>query len=506
MATLKDKLYEKLSYTSQDYNSILQELIEVFNGSTNLETNWDNVSEADIMFIVMSLMAAHKDILNYMLDYRILESFMSTARERSSLVRIANSFGYKVPSYKAAKANFLFSNALGSGSETFTLPSFTQFTDQSNVPWVYVGNDIQITKNATSVLLYQGTGSSVTINPLNINRENMTHIFSSLNIAIGNNANNLGVSRLVVQKENNIEVWQEVENLYTYSGADPRVYEFNVDAQGITYIKFLETINLNDYRDFTFTIFFVNTQGDTVKSINGQINGFITGDVELFMTLQTIPESTFVEGSSPLKISEIREDFKRYYAGINSLVTLNDYKNFVLNRQKAVLGITKCLVIDGQGDTLNGSGNAAFTGTNVGIYALKADNTLKAYNIPLTTGERNALLEEVAKYKITGIITTIDGITGAVTGDNIAGLALTITFSSLPSDNTTLTNFKQFLIDYVSAKGIGEGVTTSEIYTLILNSVYAPTFTSGINIALTNNAPAYNQYLTLAAEDITITT
>ena len=501
MATLKDKLYEKLSYTSQDYNSILQELIEVFNGSTNLGTNWDNVSEADIMFIVMSLMAAHKDILNYMLDYRILESFMSTARERSSLVRIANSFGYKVPSYKAAKANFLFSNAAGSESETFTLPSFTQFTDQSNVPWVYVGNDIQITKNQTSVLLYQGTGSSVTINPLNINRENMTHIFSSLNIAIGNNANNLGVSRLVVQKENNIEVWQEVENLYTYSGADPRVYEFNVDAQGITYIKFLETINLNDYKDFTFTIFFVNTQGDTVKSINGQINGFITGDVELSMTLQA---STFVEGSSPLKISEIREDFKRYYAGINSLVTLNDYKNFVLNRQKAVLGITKCLVIDGQGDTLNGSGNAAFTGTNVGIYALKAGN------IPLILEERNALLEEVAKYKITGITTTIDGFdsegTSAGIGDDLADLALTITFSSLPSDNTTLTNFKQFLIDYVSAKGIGEGVTTSEIYTLILNSVYAPTFTSGINIALTNNAPAYNEYLTLATEDITITT
>lgn len=490
MATLKDKLYEKLSYTSQDYNSILQELIEVFNGSTNLETNWDNVSEADIMFIVMSLMAAHKDILNYMLDYRILESFMSTARERSSLVRIANSFGYKVPSYKAAKANFLFSNAAGSESETFTLPSFTQFTDQSNVPWVYVGNDIQITKNQTSVLLYQGTGSSITINPLNINRENMTHIFSSLNIAIGNNANNLGVSRLVVQKENNIEVWQEVENLYTYSGADPRVYEFNVDAQGITYIKFLETINLNDYRDFTFTIFFVNTQGDTVKSINGQINGFITGNVELSMTLQA---STFVEGSSPLKISEIREDFKRYYAGINSLVTLNDYKNFVLNRQKAVLGITKCLVIDGQGDTLNGSGDTAFTGTNVGIYALKAGN------IPLTTGERNALRDEVAKYKITGIITTIDGITGAGTGANIATKSISINFNGA----TLTTDFKEFLVAYINQKQIGESVTTSELYTLILNSVYAPTFTSGINITLTNQTAAYNEYIIATVSNIT---
>lgn len=490
MATLKDKLYEKLSYTSQDYNSILQELIEVFNGSTGVETNWDNVSEADIMFIVMSLMAAHKDILNYMLDYRILESFMSTARERSSLVRIANSFGYKVPSYKAAKANFLFTNVTGSQSTTFTLPSFTQFTDQSNVPWVYIGEDIQITKNETEVALYQGTGSSITINPLNINRENMTHIFSSLNIAIGNNADNLGVSRLVVQKEQDIEVWQEVENLYTYAGADPRVYEFNVDAQGITYIKFLETIDLNDYIDFTFTIFFVNTQGNTVKSINGQMNGFITGNVELFMKLEA---STLVEGSSPLKISEIREDFKRYYAGIDSLVTLNDYKNFVLNRQKAVLGISKCLVIDGQGDTLSGSGNSVFTGTNVGIYVLKTNNT------QLTTGERNALLEKISKYKITGIITTINGLTGAGTGADIASKLVLINFNGA----TLTAAFKDFIIDYIEQKQIGESLTTSELYTLILNSIYAPTFTSGINITLTNNTAAYNEYLIATVNNIT---
>ena len=80
------------------------ELIELM---PQLSSNWNNISEADIIFIMLSLMSAHKDILNYMLDYRILESYMSTAKERASLVRIANSFGYKIPSYKAAKANLM---------------------------------------------------------------------------------------------------------------------------------------------------------------------------------------------------------------------------------------------------------------------------------------------------------------------------------------------------------------------------------------------------------------
>ena len=51
-------------------------------------------------------MAAHTDILNYMIDYRILENYMSTAKERASLVRIANSVGYKIRSFRPAYATF----------------------------------------------------------------------------------------------------------------------------------------------------------------------------------------------------------------------------------------------------------------------------------------------------------------------------------------------------------------------------------------------------------------
>lgn len=503
MATLKDKLYEKLSYTSQDYNKILEEIIEVFNGTNPAQTSWNNVSESDIMFIVMSLMAAHKDILNYMVDYRILESFMSTARERSSLVRIANSFGFKIPSYKAAKARVSFSSYETAGVNEVVLPSFTQLLDSEGTTWTYIGSDLTLNlQNQTQFDVYQGTSLSVRFNPQNVNRESMTHIISNATIAIGNNANQNGVSKLVVQKNQETpEVWEEVENIYTYAGASERVYELNVDPQGITYIKFLKALNLDLYNDYVFTLYYVVTQGASILNIGTQAEtSLAVGQVSADATFGR-ETNQFIAGASPLKVSDIREAFKNYYAGIDSLVTLNDYKNFVLNRQKAASGITKCLIIDGQGDTLNGNGNAAdFTGTSIGVYVLKENN------VELTSTEEAILLNEISKYKITGVLPSINGNNA---GDDLAAQPLKIIFNALPGNENTLASFKQFLIDYVKLKGIGESITTSELYTLILNSIYAPSFTTGISISivLSNNDPysgtEYYQYLTLLENNIT---
>ena len=102
---LKEKIYKHLSYTSQDYESILGDIISLFR-SQDLNTEWDNLSEADPIFILMHLLAAHKDILNYMLDYRVLETYALTARERASLIRLARSVGYKIPGLVPSYANY----------------------------------------------------------------------------------------------------------------------------------------------------------------------------------------------------------------------------------------------------------------------------------------------------------------------------------------------------------------------------------------------------------------
>lgn len=498
---VKDAIFERLSYTNQDYNSIITELINLL---PQLSPKWNNVSEADIVFIMLSIMAAHKDILNYMVDYRTLEGYMSTAKERQSLVRIANSFGYKIPSYRASKATLkLESSTAADGGSTeatgdFTLPSWTRLIDADNVSWAYIGNDTTVNVD-DNINVYQGIPDVINVSIANIDSETKTHIFSTQSIAIGNNADDLGLSKFVITTTNNDEiVFNEVENIYTDTSGSEFIYHLAVDPQGINYIKFLDTFNKADYAGFSAKFYYVLTQGPNITSVSNAV-ALLKDEEDINFNVNFIEPTNgfnFTLGSKPFSAPEIREGFKQYYAGINSLVTLEDYKSFILNRQRAVLDIQKCLVIDAQSSTLEGlNGDSAFE-TAPGIYVLKEGN------VALSANELTALKEEVAKYKVTGVIPSYNG---ENEGDAISEVPIEIQINKLPAGDSEQP-FKNLVANYVNNKQIGAPLTSSEILNLIQNSDFAPNFTTdGIAIKLvipnvTESTQriniAYNEYMT----------
>ena len=119
---IKEGIYKNLSYTNQDFESIMLQMIDIVENNSS-ENKWNNLTEADPITMLLAIVAAHTDILNYMTDYRILETYMSTARERESMIRIANSFGYKIPGYSASRILYkIVSNKTGTLG---TLSSFT---------------------------------------------------------------------------------------------------------------------------------------------------------------------------------------------------------------------------------------------------------------------------------------------------------------------------------------------------------------------------------------------
>ena len=497
---VKDAIFEKISYTNRDYNSIITELIELL---PELSPNWNNVSEADIIFIMLSLMAAHKDILNYMIDYRTLEGYMSTAKERQSLVRIANSFGYKIPSYKAPYARLRLESAElsagGTPSFPLTLESWAKLNDIDGVAWSYTGNETTI--NIDDVIeVYQGIPSSINFSVANIDEQSKTHIVSNQSIAIGNNANDKGLSKLIVTKDGESDViFTEVENVYTDTSGSNLIYHLAVDPQGITYIKFLDTFNKQDYDGFTATFFYVLTQGQNITSIESSEAVILDNNGAGTNANFFIPSTglNFVAGSRPLTAPEIREGFKQYYAGFDSLVTLNDYRSFILNKQRAVPGLEKCLVIDSQTSTMQGlNGNAAFA-DSPGIYVLKENNT------QLSAAELELLREAVNKVKVTGVIPSYNG---ESVGNALEPVIIRIEVNKLPTNETQKQNFIKFIADYINGKEIGSTLTSSELLSLIQNSEFGPNFENGIAIALKNLTTgvesrqrlniAYNRYMT----------
>lgn len=498
---LKNKIFSKISYTKQDYEGILEDFKSMFTGENPIVTGWDNMSETDIIFILMSIFAAHKDILNYMLDYRTLEGFMSTAKERPSIVRIANSFGYKIPSYKAGMAEFKL-QAVDTGKNNAYISFGTQFIDDNNIPWVYFDKSKDFNSsddNNNKLKLYQGILHNLSIDIENAKNTNKTHILNFPNIAIGSSYRGKPLSKLIhITSDNEEVVFEEVESLYRYDDTDKKVYELNVDPQGITYIKFHRDLDLDQYTsDDNFMFYYVTTSGDAVTRAYTISESLLpeTDNVESEVNpFSLIPTGTFFIGANPLSAERIKEDFKYYYANSDLLITHEDIKNFILNRQEVVQGINRCLVIDKQFDTA-GRANRGVNNIDLGevkVYVIKEDNT------PLTSDDKQALQEELNKYTLAGInvIVNSEGLS-----DELSARPVVIKLGFDANQE-----FKQFLVSYINNLPIGEPITSGQINQAINNSEFRDYFNKNNGSVVINGSSLveldYYEYATIDEGDI----
>ena len=94
-------------------------------------------------------------------------------------------------------------------------------------------------------------------------------------------------------------------------------------------------------------------------------------------------------------------------AGINSLVTVWDYANYIKNVQKSVPSISKIFVLDNQVDSGNGSGSTQVDDLTVSIYATVWDATESKHRA-LTQEEEDELLKDLKLSKITGVLVALN--------------------------------------------------------------------------------------------------
>lgn len=504
--SLKENLLSKLSYTSRDYESIMRDLINILKSDDTFKVkNWDNLSEADPLFIILSLMAAHTDILNYMIDYRILENYMSTAKERASLVRIANSVGYKIRSFRPAYATFKVT-ALSTPATLELEPLGTQFTDDSGVGWAYAGPTRELTAedltNGTYLGFVQGAIATFDIWPSKIS--NRTHIFSNMQVAIGSNIDNTITSRLKITGTSGEEEWTEVESVLGKTG---QVYELNVDPLGTTYIRFPSDFDPTKYADSPMTLTYLVTNGFETQV---QPSSISNPSLSNFTFERVTNGSIFVYGSNPATTDEIREGYKMYMYSGDSLISLADIKNYILNIQKLVPGIKKCLVIDSTLDTSFGKGSAefdpeAFKPGEFGVFVLKDNNTGLTDAELLTDDELGLLQEDIDAKKPAGTVATIA---------NPTKQPIRIELNPLPSEQVDANFIKSIIKEYVNNKEIGESLSAGEIFELIF-SARPKLYNKGLVVKLLKEASggsfeeaedgiilAYNQYFNITADDI----
>lgn len=489
---LKDKILRELSYTNRDYDNIVNELIGVLR-DVDISRDWDNISSSDPFFIMLHLMAAHKDILNYQIDYSVLEGYMTTARERSSMVRIAQSFGYKVNGYRATKAVY--------GVETIgdTPPRLEFFestaldkTTGVNIPWVFTGSaSLEVGSTSSRVYMTQGTPAKVVFNSNSIDSINRTKVITNQQISTGVVIDNpyyinLGSNGSIIKIPGTNRSYNEVNNVYAYDKEDKNVYELGEDTLGTTYIKFHNDADLP--RDNTeMVLHYVITRGSSVQTAPDRL--VLNNGVELILA-EDDNNVKIIPGRDPVSAQELKEEFKEYYVGINTLVTLKDYRDRLLKTK--TYGLDKVLTID------NGQNSGDIPNSDIGIPTDSAQPgyiapgeillVVKPEALDITQAEMNKIKDDLNRDKVTGVSLTIEKATEAILNINISGA----------SDNSQTKNkITEIIKNMVVNLPIAGYLSVGEIYTEILSNQDLAQASRGLNITINGGSGAqlpYNKY------------
>ena len=161
----KNKRYTRnINYTSRDFTSIKQDLIE--QAKVYYPDTYKDFNEASFGSMLLDAVAYVGDQLSFYLDYQANESFMDTAVEYQNVVRHAKSLGYKwegTPSSTGALAVYVVvpASKLGMGVDTAYIPTLkagAQFTSTSTRASFLLTEDIDFSDNGNEIVAAKREG------------------------------------------------------------------------------------------------------------------------------------------------------------------------------------------------------------------------------------------------------------------------------------------------------------------------------------------------------------
>ena len=99
-----------ISYTSRDFNSIKQDLINY--AKIYYPNTYKDFNEASFGSMMIDMISYVGDILSFYVDYQTNETLLDSAIEEGSIVKIAKQLGYKFNSTPIAKEAEAFYNSI----------------------------------------------------------------------------------------------------------------------------------------------------------------------------------------------------------------------------------------------------------------------------------------------------------------------------------------------------------------------------------------------------------
>lgn len=341
-----------VDYTSKDYYSIREELIERIQDRV---PDWKANDPADFGVALVEAFAYVSDILSYYIDRNANEAFITTASQRDSVLNIARNYGYTPAGYRQALVELTITNT--SASEV-TLPEGTVVSGDvvidDTVNTVYfttiaesiVGEQIGASPGEVTVTASQGRSVILVSDDATVNGEliGTSTGLPAMEFEFGETPVVEDSIEVYVQDGALFVKWTEVQHLSDY-GPNDQVFVSSLDEDDIVTIKFGDGVSgaIPTLYSEVRAKYVVgggndgNIDADTIDTLV-YVPGLSEAQVTALQADITVTNTDVAfAGADPESTDQIRTAAPLTLRANNRAVTLNDFANLALS----VTGIGK---------------------------------------------------------------------------------------------------------------------------------------------------------------------
>lgn len=319
------------SYTNKDFESIYTELLDY---ACKLSKRFSPIdsNESDPFIVMLKLASFVADKVNYNVDKNILEKFLLSCTQETSMHDITERLGYHMAYYKSAETGVIFKY---SGLDSsLTIPKYSILNTADNIQYVTtaIATINKTTGVSTEIKAMQGQLKTLSVlDSTVINLENLDNnriYFSESMVA----QNGVFINNSVYDDD-----WKCVDNLNTQLYGDA-VYRFGYDSsKKLPYLEFPDWI-INIIGD-GLTIKYLISDGVagniSAKALTSVVRNGSTGDdiEDSDIIVQNLSAAT--NGADPETIDATYLGFKKVIGTFDNLVTCRDYANAIYNAVNA---------------------------------------------------------------------------------------------------------------------------------------------------------------------------
>ena len=326
----------QVDYTSRDYASIREDLIDLIPEYAPL---WTNRDPSDFGMTILETFSYMGDILNYYIDKSANEAFISTASQRDNVLQLAKLLGYRPTQSTASTVTVTFTNTTAS---SITVPALTQvatstISNASNNQIVFETNaSVTVAPGSTNTLALATQGTTVTSEDVGQSDGTVNQTFQ-----LSGSPVITGSISLLVGSIN----YTEVPYLIDYNSYDP-VFSTYTNAAGTTFLVFGDNISgrVPPNNAQIYATYRVgggaegNVAANTIKYI---ITNAVSGLSVLNQYVSGSNDGSASGGADPESTDSIRINAPLSVRSLNRAVSLSDYSALVVQ----VGGVAKAIAI-----------------------------------------------------------------------------------------------------------------------------------------------------------------